>query len=303
MLSTSTGDNSGGRLTNFSAYVHEESPRGLQRSIDQGAQGPRARQAAARHVHAHREPAAHHPGSHRQRLRRGARRLRQADHGHAARRPVRLGRGRRPRHPVRPAPRRGRAGRRDRLHAPARGRQVRQGRRRRLHLLGRPARRGRLGHQRAGHAPGRDGLARRQDRRARLRARRRGQAAGHAERGPRREEVRHARARLAGRQVFRFAEPAAGRTAAPAALEGRAAAGRGGGAGHREDRRAPELEVRGRPARLPARRDERQRAADPAVRRRALRRRARATTPSPKARAPPGWWPGARKARSRASPT
>ena len=62
-------------------------------------------------------------------------------------------RGRRPRHPVRPASRK-KACRvdRDRVHAPARGRQVRQGHGRRLQLLRRPARRRRVGDQRAGEA-------------------------------------------------------------------------------------------------------------------------------------------------------
>ena len=64
--------------------------------------------------------------------------------GHAARRRLGQRRGRRPRHPVRPASRRKGAGGRDRLHAAARRRQVRQGRGRRLQLLGRPARRRRV---------------------------------------------------------------------------------------------------------------------------------------------------------------
>ena len=90
---------------------------------------------------------------------------------------------------------------------------------RRLHVFGRPARRRRVGDERAGDAPRRDGLARRQDRGTRLRRRRRGETARDAGRGPRREEIRHARAGVAESEVFRFAEPAARRTAAPAALE------------------------------------------------------------------------------------
>ena len=85
-----------------------------------------------------------------------------------------------------------------------------------------------------------------------------------------REEVRHARHRVGQSEVLRFAESAARRTAAPAALEGGAAAGRRSRAHQRKDRRAPNLEIRRRPARLSARRHGRQRPADSAVRRRAL---------------------------------
>ena len=114
------------------------------RRLDPRAQGPGARQAAAGHVHPHRQPAAHHPGSDRQRRRRGAGRPRQEDQGHAARRRLGQRRGRRPRHSVRPAPRREGAGGRAGVHPPARGRQVRQGHGRRLQLLRRPARRRRV---------------------------------------------------------------------------------------------------------------------------------------------------------------
>jgi ATP-binding cassette subfamily F protein uup len=56
------------------------------RNTQQRAEGPGARQAAAGHVHPHRQPAAHRAGSDRQRRRRGAGRPRQAHRGHAARR-------------------------------------------------------------------------------------------------------------------------------------------------------------------------------------------------------------------------
>ena len=140
---------------------HAHPPSHLRRSLDPRPQGPGARQAAPGHVHAHRQPAARGAGGDRQRGRRGPGRGRQAHRRHAARR--RLGeRGRRrPRHSLRPAPGRRRAGGRDRLHAAARRRQVRQGRRRRLQLFRRPARRGRQRDQRAGQAAGGDGLARR----------------------------------------------------------------------------------------------------------------------------------------------
>ena len=67
-------------------------------------QGPRAGQAAAGHVHAHREPAARRPGGDRQRRRRSARRRRHRDRRDAARRRLGRRRRRRPRHSVRPAP-------------------------------------------------------------------------------------------------------------------------------------------------------------------------------------------------------
>jgi glucose-1-phosphate adenylyltransferase len=50
----------------------------LHRRIDRRSQGTGARAPSSRHVHAHRLPPAHHPGSDRQRRRRGAGRLLQA---------------------------------------------------------------------------------------------------------------------------------------------------------------------------------------------------------------------------------
>src|SRR5205085_178221 len=57
----------------------------LRRSVDSRAQGPRAREAAARHVHAYRQSAARRAGGHRQRGRRGTRGTRDRDRRHAAR--------------------------------------------------------------------------------------------------------------------------------------------------------------------------------------------------------------------------
>ena len=99
----------------------------LLRRLDPRAQGPRARQAAPGHVHPHGQPAAHHPGSDRQRGRRSARGPRQEDQGHAACRRLGRHRGRRPRHSLRPASRGKSPGDRTRLHPSARRRQVRQG--------------------------------------------------------------------------------------------------------------------------------------------------------------------------------
>ena len=73
-------------------------------------------------------------------------------------------------------------------------------------------------------------------------------------------EVRHPRARLARHQILRQPHDSAGRADASAAQQGRAAAGREGHAGQREDRRYQDLAVPGRPARLPGRSAGRRRA-------------------------------------------
>ena len=230
----------------------------LRRSVDPGPEGPRARQAAAGHVHPHRKPAAHHAGGHRQRRRRGARRATaRRSTSIVARRRLGQRRGRRPRHSVRPASGRRRQRRRDRLHAPACRRQVRQGRRRRLQLLGRPARRRRQRHQCAVQAPRGDGLARRPGR-----ARSPSPAATSstplraAQGGGRRAQERHLGARLARRRsYFDSAELPRPELHAPAAQQGRADARRHGLAerSRRPARRgrAPAMAVQGRPARLP----------------------------------------------------
>ncbi len=176
------------------------------------------------------------PGGDRQRRRRGAGRLRQAHRADAARRRLGQRRRRRPRHPVRPAPRRAGAGGRDRLHAAACRRQVRQGRGRRLQLLRRSARRGRQRHQCAGQAAAGDGVARRPGGDAGLRRRRRDRAAGAAQGHGRRAQAGHLRARLARCQVLRQRRAAEARADAPAAQQGGADARRDGDADAREKR-------------------------------------------------------------------
>ena len=151
--------------------------------VDPRAEGPGARPRAAGHVHADDRPDAHHPG------------------GRSTTPPTRRWRGR-PRAstcactptarsrveddgrgiPVGAAPRGEGLDRRGRVHAPARGRQVRQeGRAGRLRVLGRPARRRRVGDQRAVAAARGRGQARRQGAPHRLRGRRRrGEAEGRS---------------------------------------------------------------------------------------------------------------------------
>ena len=195
---------------------------------------------------------------------------------HAARRRLGQRRGRRPRHPVRPAPRREGAGGRDRLHAAARRRQVRQGRRRRLQLLRRPARRGRQRDQRAGQAAGGDGVARRpggDDRRSpaatwssRWRCAR--PAAGDRKQGT---TVRV----WPDPKYFESAELP--RAELMHLLRSKAVLMPGVTVTltHREDAaRTADLALQGRPARLPAA-EPAGRPADPAVRGRAVRRRRR----------------------------
>ncbi len=122
---------------------------GLQRPPPPGPRGPGGRAQAPGHVHRiHRQPRPHAlpVGDHRQLGGRGPRRRVRPHRGHPL--PRRLGRGarQRPRHPRRHrAPHRPDR-RRGGLHQAARRRQVR---RRLLHGLRRPARRGRVGRQRA----------------------------------------------------------------------------------------------------------------------------------------------------------
>ncbi len=104
-------------------------------------------------------------------------------------------------------------------------------------------------------------------------------------------------------KYFESADPAHGRAGAPAALQGRADARRHRDADAGEDRRDADLELQGRPARLPAAVAARQRAADPAVRGRAVRRPPPRARTSPRARARAGAWPSPRRARSCARAT
>ena len=190
-----------------SARIHDRQE--LRRILLPRPQGTGAGARAPGHVHPYRLARPHHPGSHRQRRRRGAGRLREEDPRHAA--PRRLGHGgrRRPRHSGRPAPRGRRAGGGAGLHPAARWRQVRQARgQQRLRLLGRPAWCRRVGHQRAVHARRTRDQARRQAPSHRLYRRRRAHRRD-PRRGRLRPSDRHPRARVARSQVFRSAARAA----------------------------------------------------------------------------------------------
>ena len=131
--------------------------RRLHRPAPVGPRGPGGGPQAPRHVHrVDRQPraAALPGGDPRQRRGRGAGRALHRDRDHAARGRLGRGPGQRPRHP-------GRRRAQDQAHRrragddqAARGREVR---RRLLHRLRRPARRRRLGGQRAGLAAGRRG--------------------------------------------------------------------------------------------------------------------------------------------------
>ena len=156
--------------------------------------------------------------------------------------------GRRPRHPLRPAPRGAGAGGRDRLHPAARRRQVRQGLGRGLQLLGRPARRGRQRDQCAVAAPGGERLARGPGGRADLLGRRCDRATDAAQDRLRRAQDRHHGARLARRQVLRECRLPQGRAHPPAAQQGGADARGDRVADGREDRRGADLAIPGRPA-------------------------------------------------------
>ena len=131
--------------------------RRLHRPAPVGPRGPGGGPQAPRHVYRvdRRPRAAALPGGDpRQRRGRGAGRLLHRDRGHAARGRLGRGQGQRPRHPGRrraqdQAQRRGAGD-----DQAARGREVR---RRLVHRLRRPARRRRLGRQRAGLAAGRRG--------------------------------------------------------------------------------------------------------------------------------------------------
>ena len=121
----------------------------LHRQLDHRPRGPRGRPQAARHVHRldlRARPAPPGVGGRRQLRRRGAGRLRRPHRGHAARRRRRPGHGQRPRHAGRHAPDAEAADRRGHPHRAARRREVR---RQGLRGLRRPARRRRLGRQRA----------------------------------------------------------------------------------------------------------------------------------------------------------
>ena len=183
-------------------------------------------------------------------------------------------RRRRPRHPLRPAPGRAGAGGRDRVHAAACWRQVRQGRGWRLQLLRRVARRRRERDQRAGQTAAGHGVARRPGGDAGLRRRRRDRAAGRAQGHRRRAQAGYLCARLARCQVLRQCRTAEARADAPAAQQGGADARCHRHADAREVRRDADLALPGRSARLPQPEPER-RAADPAVRGRAVRHRQR----------------------------
>ncbi len=115
---------------------------------------------------------------------------------------------------------------------------------------------------------------------------------------------RHPGARLARPEILRCAQGAAGRAGAPAALQGRAAAGRQGASGHRTGRRQhqhQDLELPAGAGRLPRRAGRRRRAASP--RSTPPRNMPMPTMPiSPPAKARPGHWAGMSR-RSPRSPT
>ena len=113
----------------------------------------------------------------------------------------------------------------------------------------------------------------------------------------RRAQAGHLRARLARPQILRQCRVATRRAAAPAAQQGGADARRDGVAGRWT--RAADTQswiYNGRPARLPEP-EPAGRAADPAVRGRAVRRPATRPRTSPKARARPGAWLSPKTAR------
>ena len=179
---------------------HRPQRRRIFRKLDPRTQGAGAGPATARHVHPHRQPVARHPGGAGQLGRRGAGRARQEDPRHPACRRLGVGGRRRPRHSVRPAPGRKRAGARTGVHPAARRRQVRQGQGRRLQLFRWPARRRCQRDQRAGQAARGHLLPRGQGGAHGVCRRRRDRAPAGARGRRRRAPQRHRGAGLAGRQ-------------------------------------------------------------------------------------------------------
>ena len=132
----------------------------LYRSRHRSPERPRARPASPGHVHRHQSAQSPRPRSRRQQRRRGARRPLQPHRPDRLQGRLDRGGRRRPRHAGRHPPEgKGERGRAD-PHAAARGRQVFG--RLRLQVLRRPARRRRLGGQRALEAPRVLGPSRRQ---------------------------------------------------------------------------------------------------------------------------------------------
>ena len=174
----------------------------IQRRLDRSARGPGAGAASAGHVHRRHRFHRHAPPlrrGDRQRDGRGGRRPRDLHRSVARRRRVAVGRRQRPRHAGRPAPEIPRqVGARNHHDQAARRRQIRL---RRLRDLGRPARRRRLGGQRAVGARRGRGRARPDALPPGLRARRAGHQARSGRQGP--QPPRHARALPSRRADFR----------------------------------------------------------------------------------------------------